>query len=489
MFPIKYLVAMQMKRIGLLLSLGASLFLFCERVEAQASDSPIAKKDLKYCVGMEVNLDPFRAMIDPQELYYELLLTRSYISKNKDEPGLLESWYFSPNGKKFRAKISKKSKWNDGTQLSARDAALAIAKGLTFRPLGKKIRVVGTEHINDSDWKLRKYEGIKIISDDVFELSFQSEIENLTGVLKEALSSNSRHNRLWPVKIDIYEEKRRNHDVISKFPLKYDENGQVNIKAFGHTVKLVSEEKCKGADFFPSSRNFNESSELFSTRSSHFPQVVLAFVNTSKISNLSERRMVGSLIRDAVSKALSAPLERAHFREKEPGYIPKINWSDIDNVDVSSLKKIVVTSSSSMGQMHPFRSKIKRFFDSRKIKMTWVDTNVDDPAPPETDVIIWFSRLETDRQIWTQDILSYPTVSNFLKKSSSAFSALELIRQKSAATIPVDNVTLQSLELSSHDELSIIPISRLSKKVKSRKGLPIELAFTQQDEFTFLGVK
>lgn len=468
--------------------LTSLMFCLFSASNALRAESKSIDRKLTYCVEVEVNLNPYRIMKDPKELFYELLVTRSFISVNKAEPSLLDSWYFSPNGKKLRAKIAGSALWNDGTKLSARDAAFAIAKGLTFRPLGKKIRVKGTEQINDPGWISKTYEGIKIVSDDIFELSFDSEIENLTGVLKEALSSNSRHNRLWPIKLKDFDSNKRIYDVISKFPLNANRDGSIDLSVYGSTVSLVSKDKCQEADFFAGKVKDDLVQNIYNFRTSRYPQVGIVFINTSKDSlhSIEKRKEIAIWARQVVAKSLEGSLENSHFRKQEPGFVANLDWSELNKIPIKFPKKIVVTSSSFFDNTHPVRTTMERLTDELGSKLIWINSNINDPAPPEVDVIIWFSRLEVDRQIWTQDILAYPTIRQFLSRSPNTMASLDIILQKSAATIPVDNVTLQDLEQKALQEVSIVPITRVFKKVFSRKGLKFELAFTEQDEFTFI---
>ena len=98
--------------------------------------SPMAySKSYTYCTqSTEINLNPFRKGINPNELSYLFLVTRPIIS-NEISEGILSKWSFSPNGKRFRAKINTDFKWKNGRVLSAKDVAYSLAKTLPYRPL------------------------------------------------------------------------------------------------------------------------------------------------------------------------------------------------------------------------------------------------------------------------------------------------------------------------------------------------------------------
>src|SRR4051812_21438047 len=88
-----------------------------------------ATNHLKYCVPVEkIDFNPYRKIEDGKELAY-LTLLRSYISTVPNETGILQSYEFSPDGSIFTAKINQ-IKWDDGSSLTAIEAAEGISKTL-----------------------------------------------------------------------------------------------------------------------------------------------------------------------------------------------------------------------------------------------------------------------------------------------------------------------------------------------------------------------
>lgn len=122
------------------------------------------------------------------------------------------------------------------------------------RILGGKVLVKGAPGLAGKTWATEKVEGMRILGPYTFELLFEREIKNLAGVEREALSTNSRLNRVWPVRLTPTHstaDKAKDlpeFDLVSKFPVRKINNTYV-LNGHGYNVTLVTRKDCSGSDF------------------------------------------------------------------------------------------------------------------------------------------------------------------------------------------------------------------------------------------------
>lgn len=469
--------------------MGGLVSLFLSNPKMFTAEAASASQVVTFCVGTE-NIDfyPFTPMNDPRRLTLLWATTKSYISNTQSEEGILESWSFSKDGKILTAKVSKTATWQDGSQVSSKDAAFGIAKGITFRELGEKVRVSGTEKINTPGWSDRTYSGIQILGNDTFELHFEAQIENIAGVVREALSTSSRHNRMWPARLSSVKDDSygAGFDLVSKFPITKQGSGYfLNVDSIA--VELQTVGQCKSADLNQFVQFIKDDYSNYTIQESHSKQTMIAVFNSGsgRLETRAQRLMVANLLRSAIGAVDPFPpqMVSSHFVENEAGSGSNANWGPSDDtLATSKIKELKIVPGNKNVSHNVFGKAIDKQAKDAGIKIIWLST---DTKLADADVFLNPTRIEGGRQVWLQDLLSHSSLAGIFQKYPKTEKALTGIRQKSASTVPPDKVTLQAFDSAAFDEASIAPVGRFGLLLFSKKSSPIELAWTPQDELTF----
>lgn len=459
-----------------------------------------ASNELSLCTQTtKVDFNPFREFTEFSDLYYLILTTASYISTDPQEVGILSKWDFSPDGKKFYAVVNPEARWQDGTRVNAMDAAYGIAKGLTFREIGHKVRVEGTQSINQPGWKDRKYSGIKIKNDYEFELTFESEIKALAGTIRDALSTGARHNRIWPARLSKISglSYENDFDVVSKFPIEL-RDGNYFMRVKNRAIRLVgllNQQACDDADFMMLKLDGSKKAEFSIARSESAQGAYMHF--NPKISDLKQRRFIASAIRNACKNLEDDEIEVAdsHFKNGEIGWDGKIKWDYSKPSTNPGLKKITIsTPFKSAG--YRYKKAIEAQFASFGIQVEWKNPDYRKPHLDELreiDVFLFGGRIAFGRQIWIQDLSSsavYTMLNNEYGKLytiTDTHKALVAIAEKSSSTVPVNHEDLRHFDEVAYRECEIVPMTRVRFRYFSRKGVGMKLIPTKSDELTFSG--
>lgn len=441
-----------------------------------ATAANAAKNTFRYCIPVEkVDLSPFRDIRDGKDTAY-LMLLKSYISEDPSNPGILDKYEFSPTGDSFTGRINTNLKWSDGSPLTVEEAAFGIAKALYFRPLGERVKVKGTSKINSSGWRNHKYSGIKILDERTFTLEFDSKIENLKGALREAISTNARHNRVWPVKLgDSYNPDKPL--VLGKFPFDWD-GSKARMKIGSYSVILEDKNSCEKSDIslYPESLKANLNDYSFAR--SPAPQSILMQVNTEKLS-LQQRTELSAWVRKAFtgqpegSGIISVP---SFFITGEAGNKSGFDWGIGQNTNALKGQKIVIGYSIPV-----FKDLLEE-----AAKKSHLDISVM-PLSTQTvfDAKVQSSAIQEGRHIIFQDLVVTKDEETFLKNAPKTKKSLKDIAIKSASTIPPDNIMLQNLEKNSYEEKSVVPIGRRFLIAYYKKNLPVVPAWTAAGELYF----
>ena len=293
-----------------------------------------------YCVPVQtINFNPFHEIADGKELAYQLLL-RPYLSNDPKNPGILDASEFSPDGKVFSAHISPTALWPDGSKLTPSEAALGIAKGFLFRPIGKKVKVRGAQDLARKNTCV----GIKILGSSNFELRFSSNIENLTGTVREALSSGSRHNRVWPVRFPGKNKTEHEFEVIGKFPIFHAASSIPEIHYGEDIILFANRDNCLNADYSLYPEALNSGLNLYSQRRSKSAQSISAIINTSR-NDLKRRMLIASWIRNSFSVSTLPPgIEStpSFFLRGEPGFDESTNWNFLNQAELIEGSKLKI---------------------------------------------------------------------------------------------------------------------------------------------------
>lgn len=460
--------------------------------DAYASQVEITPSTLSYCISLDkVTFFPFRKRESAYENFYHLLLTRSYISTNADEPGILSRWQFSPDGKTFSAEVATTAKWQDGTPVTPKEAAFGIAKGFLFREIGAKIKVRGADDLLKSDWKTKTIEGIRFPTAGSFQLTFDGDVANISGVVREALSTNARYNRVWPARLDkVADDKGTGYfDLVSKFPVAMDKSGTYVVSAHGQKIALRTKSNCSKNDFYVYREFMDEDPAQFTVYRSHSPQSLLAMTNSAKPEQrtAAHRQALIKWLRRAYEKASSSdavePVDR-HFLPQEIGF--KRDFSPTGEKSGTFPKKLTILSGNPLQPKHPLRALVEAQAKADGIKLDWYNFIDKKITPESSDIMIQGARHENGRQVWMQDALQYPPLKYFFSLTPRVTESLASIAKKSSSTVPLDNETLESFERISWREGTMLPVARYWMATYSRQSAPIELVSTPQDEFTFV---
>ena len=443
-----------------------------------APDAPQAT----YCIPLKfLSLSPYEELGEPVRLFYLLLLTRSYISTDPTEPGLLSNWQFSPDGLRLTARVAPNAKWQDGTPITGRDAAYSLAKAIRFKPIGQKVWVKGTESMIKPDWESRTYSGIKLTGTDGFELTFESKVSNTAGIIREALATNARHNRLWAARLH-HKDAGGKTEIATKFP--YSWSGQnILVDAGGTTVSITADRDCNKSDFKIYSVPEAED-KLFSRSKTNGQQAFVGVVNPKgQLRERSVRLQLAQWLRGAFRQQEQKGFQvlSSHFARLETGHTDAIEWGT--SLTAPSLSSLLITKGTNYPTNSPIEQTLGHALKDSKIRGSIVPFVEGTPAK-DYEIRIAGTRIEGDRQIWMQDWGNDDFFKDLFSHYPRTFAALNEVVKRSSSTIPTDQATLAALDSAAFDEASVIPLARYRLNVYSRLSLPIYLSFTDKDELT-----
>jgi hypothetical protein len=426
--------------------------------------------ELRYCVPVnKFDLNPFRPLNDGKELAYLLLLT-PYISTTSGQIGLLSAYEFSPDGKIFTGRVNSDIKWPDGSSLSPYEAAYGITKGFEYRPIGKRVKALKL-----TSKKMNLLNGIRIIDSQTFEIKFESTTENLTGIVREALGSDSRHNRVWPIKVS---DKSKTIEAIFNYP-SYHNSKNILLDLGASKILFVDKFHCRSAEFTLYPEALGVDTSTYERSSSRSPQEISVMVNTSTLS-LERRRALIGWIREGFS---ALPPESgiivtpSFFSVGEPGYAPNIVWprdSDLRLLRGIHLKIAV--------EIPIFRKVLESASRRDGIQVDIVELSTN---PQKLDAELLSSGIHEGRHIILQDILKWGHVGEMMAGAPLTRHSLDLISERSASTIPTDSETLQMFEVNAMKEQSLANVGHRFLIAFTRRDSPISLIWTDAGQLIF----
>lgn len=418
--------------------------------------------DFIYCVPVEkIDFSANREIVDGKDLAY-LLLLRSYISSDPTEAGILEGYEFSPDGKTFTGRLSQNLKWSDGSIVTPLEAGEGIAKALPFRAIGKRIKVSKAAG-NPS--------GVKIIDQRTFQIIFETEIENPTGVLREAFSTNSRHNRFWLTKNDGGKP-----DVIAKNGF-LTSGKQVGFLVGKNKVLLADKESCKSPDFTIFIDTLTDGVSKYEIRRSPYSSAITLQPNSTRLT-LIERKNLVKWVRGAfAAQAPESGIQevKSFFFSGEPGFSPASTWENPLAPQFSKKIKIAY-------EIPVFKAVLEAAAKRDKIEIEFIPFPFSDS---DVDAQVMASGIQEGRHVILQDVLQWPHVKDFMKKNPKTRKSLEVIAEKSASTIPPDNRTLHQFEVNAVTEQSLAPVARKYPLAYSKPNLQLCLQWTKRGELYF----
>lgn len=196
---------------------------------AVAYPNQAPSQELIFCAPVQqLDWNPYREIKDGKDLAFLLAFATPLISSDPaTTPGVLESYEFPPRLKTFKGRIRPDLKWNDGTPVTAKEVADSLIKNLKHRAIGKRIKATHLQEASPTD----------------FEIRFETDVQNFEGALREALSSGSRHNRVWIAKTPA-------GPYLLKYSYKRASNGELVLNTYHSPTRVTrSPTLCRNADF------------------------------------------------------------------------------------------------------------------------------------------------------------------------------------------------------------------------------------------------
>jgi hypothetical protein len=426
-------------------------------------------REYRYCVPIKtVGIDPFREIVDGKMVAAYLLMTRPYISLNS-EPGILSAYELSPDGTVFTGRVNSKVRFNDGSKVSPYEAAYGIAHGIAFRPLREKVS------LDDSKFK----EGIEVIDDETFAIHLKSKIMNLVGVLREALSSGSAHNRMWPVKLHDGTYDPSAPEVVSRYPYSY-QNGDLVFTASGNSIRLVGENRCKNADFGIFFDSFQAPMSEYLRIRSNSVRLISVQTNSKRLPRKRRSNLIG-WIRSAYQNlpdSMATEKVNGFFLEGESGYEAAHAWDDL--FDLNELKKHEwVLTCEGPALEPPLKAKAK--VDGIRIRFVPFAG-----GHAAYDARVMASAIHGSRHVILQDILAWSESRELFSKTPKTVKALTRISESSAETVPPAAKILSDFEKVSQEEGALAPLARRYIQAYSKKDAPLRLELGEFAEHVFV---
>ncbi len=268
-------------------------------------------------------------------------------------------------------------RWANGDPVTSSDVAHSIAFGLANRMIGDSVHVLGAPKGAQLSAPVK---GIVLKSSEEFQLYFDAKIQNPKGAVIEALSVNSRPNRVWVGKFDQKRNRFSDSELLSKQSEFRYVHGKLSFVAEGNPVVIELGLKCSGGDFYSSPAFVEEDFSNFTYVGMNPEQSLVGFLNSESAhlkDDLSKKNLIG-FVRAALRN--SEPYEgyrvaSGHFEKGEPGFANSSpNWDF--PVDYSMLPKNGLVFEL---WMHPKRKSSYSATDKRTCKVQRYSIDLDRP--------------------------------------------------------------------------------------------------------------
>lgn len=471
------------------------LFLALQSLTPSWAEGSMDPVTYQFCTQSPViDFNPFRAFKDFRELHYLMLTVKPYIDSDGG-PGLLKSWHFSPDGKALTAEINPSALWTDGTRLSSLEAAIGIAYGLPFRELGARVKVPGVPGLTLQNLLHQLPGSIEILDSERFRLHFESDIKALTGVLIDALSSGSRHNKLWPLRLKNVEGgfQPDPYDVVGKYPRISFTAKRPVIHLPTNDIELQAISVCSDPDFTPHRLLPGQADNEFGHSLTQSAAVNYGVFLSGEKFTLSQRRQIAQMLRYALAMipSQSSFVPDQFFQKGEPGWTLPSDWPKIKPQKVTPFN-VTIATSNPVPANSPFRRILEKLTQSAGSKIEWKDFDYHNVTPEELksiDVIIAGGRAMSGRQIWLQDLTGTPALRKALtarqswqKQFPKTVGALESIAKKSSSTIPINHEDLARFNRAAVIETSLFPLIRRPTAYYYRLSTGVKISVSKSDE-------
>lgn len=463
--------------------LTISLFLGLRSVAFAES---IGAKVETLCTGVEtLDTAPDRPLKFGLETNLLLLLTKPFISKDRQE-AIFEKWQFSSKENELMAKISSRARWSDGEAVTALEAATGIIAGLKNRSLSKVLKLKGHESLPSTAEILsnpRRY--FNTIADDMFTIKFDSSIENLQGVIVDALSANSRVNRVWPIRI---KNSKISSDIVSKNRIEWNKNQPEIIVSEKLKIKPVHGEDCQVAEHYLSSSLFEQDENNFEKNLSPQQQAVFAIINpnTERTKTVKQRMELTESIKLKLNDIHDQEFENTHFlfQRGEPGFSETSKsffYRNPDSQSSNSTDQYLIQPWTQVPKNWKIRSLLE---NQEKNKNQFVFTNPNDSSAALRLVVEPVG--SKGNQVSLQSGSTFNRIEQYQKEYPKTYQSLLKIRKHSTSTFPSKTETLTEFADAANQEVSIIPLIRFRIAVLSKKKSSGVLVWTHEGELIFI---
>jgi hypothetical protein len=447
----------------------------------EASQEPSKLKIENLCSGVEFfDTAPDRPLKFGHEINLLLLLTKPFIATNAGD-GIFSRWQFSAKGNELLAEISGSATWNDGTQVTPLEAASGIIAGLRNRAIGKNLKLKGQTNLPSFDEIVAKQnQFIRLIDDKTFGIEFDGDIQNIQGVVREALSANSRINRVWPIKIS---NGTRGRDIVSKNKIDWSKNDPEIFLTENHRVRITnSKTNCTNAEYYLSSALVNSKHPDLESQLSPQQQMLFAVINPTNPEAKSvqqRKKIIASLKNDLLGiQNQEFALANEFFERGEPG-------SKAPN-DQYYGKNLRITDSPE------FSTKIKiqpwtKIPDGWKVRQHLLskENKYEFGSPDESSLPVLLAAAPVNlkgQQISLQNGTIFARINQLKSFYPKTFSALLALQQTSSATLPKDQKLFANLQDAAGDEHSIAPLLRFRISLISNKNSLYVLKWSDDGE-------
>lgn len=413
----------------------------------------------------KIVFDPSEKMSNGKTVAIWHLLFMPIISSNARELGVLSNYEFSPDGKTLHGRINKNIKWNDGSSVTSCEFIQSLNRAFKGRPFGEKIQLKKrpTEYLSCKPSHK---------TDPTFEVTLEGGLENMTAIIKEALSSGAKLNRVW-----MYKQAKGSFSIVSKHPFLFREKKLEII--VNKTPILVSEEHCNSPDLTLYPEFLKIPLTNYVAVASPTKQIIFADFNTNT-TNIKERKTLTELIWNAFSEAdpkYGIDVKKTFFSKMPPKLEEKHLWStQVKPMNDNLFKNILIHYT-----IPAHKKIIAQYFSKNGIPVKFTDQ-----VTRENEITL---RLNTasfkagNIDIF-QDTLSWPMTKNFLKNAKKTHSLLKKISSSSAFSSPLQKHLIETFSDVAKTEWAIVPIARRSAYAYTRKNIPITMTWNNSGEIT-----
>ena len=423
---------------------------------AAASQFQSAEKELVFCAPVQqIDWNPYREIKDGKDLAYLLTFTVPLISSDPaTTPGVLESYEFPPRLKTFKGRVRSDLKWNDGTKVTAQQVADSLIKNLKYRPIGKRIKATHFQENSPTD----------------FEIHFETDVQNFEGALREALSSGSRHNRVWIA-------KDPKGPYLLKYPYRLASNGELILNTHHTSTRVTrSPGKCRNADFTLHPDGLSLKPDQYHIQFAERSSAAILQLNSARLE-LNERKLLASWVHRSIATAMPQPglesIDRL-YRRGEPGFTENSPWAFADDLEKIKSRRWKIAVETPV-----FAELLRAEAGRTRVPLEIL------PFPlegREVDAQLLSSGVIGGRLVILQDILQWSGVSEMLTKTPETRRLLFEIAAQSASTTPPGAETLAQFEKAASAEWSLVPLARRRAPLFASKRSGLGMSFVRSGD-------